>query len=235
MVERNTNMDMEQNLEDVTGFNLRSLRTIRDLFIRPREVFETYQEGTLGRYAPSFKIWISLVGLTFLVLFLLGGADSFYAQYSGDSFRGLLEAADIPEDKFDDFMNVWAEILSIAQMPIVSVFMLLTVPLLKRFNRELSVAARVNIAFAILIPSLVIGFGTLILAKFYHLSMLASMSVTWLTYFVTFFRGTLGWFNNTFPQAFFKSLLYTLALIVIEFVAYLVVIFVTSMITLQQF
>jgi hypothetical protein len=65
--------DLDGAAEDAFGFNFRSLKTLRDLFLRPHVVFESYAARDRLTYTPAIRLWFGLVGLQVLISALWGG------------------------------------------------------------------------------------------------------------------------------------------------------------------
>jgi hypothetical protein len=69
--------DWDDLLEDFFGLNIRAALTIRDLLVRPAEVFTAARTADWkGRYTPTFRVFFSLLALLFLFKFFWTGEDA---------------------------------------------------------------------------------------------------------------------------------------------------------------
>jgi hypothetical protein len=216
MNEGKGSQELERNLEDTVGVSFRAFRTIRDLFIRPNVVFRAYEVGDTKRYTPALKVWFMLQGVYFTFVYFFGGINKAFLDPQGFALGERAKVEGIPPESIDDFIMYWDEVHALIYVPVLATVLLLVIPFLKKFNRELETVSRVNISFAILSPALLINIAALNLTQITPVNDLLVSFATWTSYFLIFFLGAKHWFTNVFPQAFFKSLLFALTLIVIE-------------------
>ena len=73
MTERNKREDLNDAVEDATGFNFRSLRTMSALIATPRRVFEAYVARDRETYTPALRLWLGLIGLQVFISAIWGG------------------------------------------------------------------------------------------------------------------------------------------------------------------
>jgi hypothetical protein len=73
MSEPNKRDDVNDAVEDALGFNFRSVKTLFDLFVRPRRVFESYAARDRVTYTPAIRIFFGLIGLQVLTSVIWGG------------------------------------------------------------------------------------------------------------------------------------------------------------------
>jgi hypothetical protein len=216
MQEGKSNLELEKNLEDTIGVSFRAFRTIRDLFVQPNTVFRAYEEGDTAKYTPTLKIWFMLTSVYFTCVYFLGGVNNVLISEAGQNVDSFAIQLGLKPEDADAFTMFYEEAFVLMYMPVVMLLMLLIIPVLKRFNRELSTVARVNVGFALLIPNLAIG--TLLLAPMHYLS----IDVLWVglvfysVYFITFLRGTKHWFTKGYVSRLLNSLVLCIVLAVLE-------------------
>ncbi|XBQ16029.1 MAG: hypothetical protein ABL308_13865 [Oceanicaulis sp.] len=145
-------------LEDTLGFNLRSLRTLVDLWVRPRRVMETIAARDRDSYTPPVRLFLALIGLQVAISFVWGG-------YGGILERSL---AEIPEEQAETFAMVigddpqaffstYGNIAAVLHAPIVGLFTALSVFVLGRFGARRPFAVNLNLIFAALTAGSVVG------------------------------------------------------------------------------
>ncbi|MHA6288325.1 DUF3667 domain-containing protein [Maricaulis sp. CAU 1757] len=211
--------DLEAISEDALGFNLRSLRTLRDLVIRPAAVMHAYAAGDRETYTPALRIWLGLLGLQFFFAVFSGGYGGLMTreieQEPEQAMAGLLAEVGVDAAAFADRMG---EIMSFLQAPVVGLFTALTIFLLGVWNRELTRTARFNIAFAILSGGSVVGLFLAPVAVLNPGAAAFALPLIGLAYFITFYRGGQGLLASTRTGAAVRGLVHssvTLALVLL--------------------
>jgi hypothetical protein len=215
--------NIQHVVEDATGFNLRSLKTLRDLFIRPNTVFRSYAERDRVTYTPALRLWLGIVGIQVIVSALWGGWAGLLRRQIADATPQVREAYEqVSGGQLDVFIDHYADAANLLQPIIVALFTSLSVFLLGAFNRTLAWSSRFNIAMGILaIGSL----GGLLLMPLMFVpenaslyAMLAIGGVT-LIYFITFLRGAPGVLATTAAGGVVKALIYTAVLVLLVLIA----------------
>ncbi|MEZ5955689.1 MAG: hypothetical protein R3C27_00540 [Hyphomonadaceae bacterium] len=222
MSEPNKREDLNDAVEDAIGFNFRSLRTLFDLFVRPRRVFESYAERDRVTYSPTIRIFFGLIGLQVLVSVLWGGWEGLFTRQieSGPpEARALYEriaGGDLP-----GFISHYADAANFGQPILVALFTSLSVFVLGWFRPQLSWPSRMNIAMGVLCVGTVIGLLSmpLIVSENFTLSVWLGVLGVAAAYFLTIFRGGRGVIADSLGGALGKSLIYTLVLMLLVFLS----------------
>ncbi len=213
--------DLENTIEDALGFNFRSLRTLRDILLKPNKVFKSYADGDRMTYTPALRIWLGLLSLTFLILILAGG----YGELLKDAFKASPESEEslrtIFGDQVEEGIDKTASIATALQAPFVGLLTALSVFILKPFNPNLTLIARLNITFATLSAGTLAGAITsyLIAIGIIPISSILPLFIIWLVYFVTFWRGAPGVLAQTRSGTIVKALIFSLAVIMLVIIA----------------
>jgi len=218
MAEPEKREDLNDAVEDAFGFNFRSLKTLRDLFVRPNAVFAAYAARDRVTYTPALRLWFGLIGLQVLVSALWGGWEGLLTRQieSGDpTTRASFEQ--MAGGNLDAFIGHYAAAASVLQPIIVALFTSLSVFVLGWFRPQLSWPSRLNIAMAVLVAGSVMG-----LLLMPMLAMPAMASWAWLSmalvafvYFITVLRGAPGVLADTAAGVWGKSAIYTIVLMLL--------------------
>ena len=75
---------LEDVLDEVLSFNYRSLRTLRDIFLRPGTVALAFLDGDRKRYTPPMRVWFGVLTWMFLLSMVWGGWGEIIWRISGD-------------------------------------------------------------------------------------------------------------------------------------------------------
>jgi len=218
MAEPEKREDLNDAVEDAFGFNFRSLKTLRDLFVRPNAVFASYAARDRVTYTPALRLWFGLIGLQVLVSALWGGWEGLLTRQieSGDpTTRASFEQ--MAGGDLDTFIRHYAGAASVLQPIIVALFTALSVFVLGWFRPQLSWPSRLNIAMGVLVAGSVMG---LVLMPILAMPALASwawlsMVLVGLVYFITMLRGAPGVLADTTAGAWGKSIIYTIVLMLL--------------------
>lgn len=141
-------------VEDIAGLNLRGLRTLRDLFIRPRQVFRAARESDWGgRYTPSIRLVFSLLILMTLLRFLWASEDSLMtAVFQQSLVRAGLEPA-VAEVETARVFNAY-----VTAFPVVVILLhFLAASLLRVWGAGERTATRVRLYFLAITPNMSIS------------------------------------------------------------------------------
>lgn len=213
--------ELNDAVEDALGFNFRSVKTIVDLFVRPRRVFESYAARDRVSYTPAIRLFFGLVGLQVLVSALWGGWERVITlQFEGvdPASRAQLEelVGDLPM-----FISHYADAVSFLQPIVVALFSSLSVFVLGWLRPQLSWPSRLNIAMGVLTAGTVIGLLCMPFLGVPGLQnwMWIATPLVALTYFLTTARGARGVIADSFGGIIGKSLAYTLALMLLVMIA----------------
>ncbi len=207
---------MEDTAESVLGLNFRSLRTLRDLFLKPKTVFQAYAEGDRVSYTPAIRIWLGLIGLQIVFSVFWGGYGELFARSLENSDP---QSIALLEETFNrplpEIAEVYGKVTSFLFAPTIGLMTALSVFVLSAFRKGLPWPGRFNITFGILSAGSVLGLLSLPL-----LGSVTSVT-TWVTvvifavYVITFYRGSRGIFYETVGGGLAKAVVYGLSLIVL--------------------
>lgn len=122
--------------EDVTGFGVAELRTLKDLVLRPHTVLEAWmQAGPTGGglYARPLRLYLALCGFMTLILFVKGG-DTQISALPPEVLQSLADQAGKSVDAFVADAENW---YSVALIPVSCAFYaLVSIPLLRWWDPE---------------------------------------------------------------------------------------------------
>ncbi len=217
---------VQDAVEDVFGFNFRSLKTLRDLFVRPNAVFRAYAERDRVSYTPALRLWLGLLGAQFLVALFGGGYKKLirnsFEQQSADV---IATYEDVTGGRMDEFLDIYADAMSLAQPFVIGLASSLSVFLLAAFRRGMAWSARLNIAMAVLSAGSVAGILATPITMTEGLPAIVVFATTIpvvAMYFITFVRGSPGVLADTTGGAWVKGGLFSLALIGLLVIGYVV-------------
>jgi hypothetical protein len=222
MGEPNKREDLNDAVEDALGFNFRSLKTLFDLFVRPRRVFEAYAARDRVTYSPAIRIFFGLIGLQVLTSVLWGGWEGMLTRQieAGPAdVRAIYErvsGGDLP-----GFIKHYADAANFGQPILVALFTSLSVFVLGWFRPTLSWPSRLNIAMAVMSVGTVIGLLSmpLIVSDNFMAAVWLGTGAVAIAYFLTIFRGGRGVIADSFGGVLSKSLIYTTVLMLLVFLA----------------
>jgi|GEM_PF-3363906 len=75
---------LEDVLDEVLSFNYRSLRTLRDIFLRPGTVARTFLSGDRDTYTPTMRVWFGVLTWMFVLSMIWGGWGEIIWRASSD-------------------------------------------------------------------------------------------------------------------------------------------------------
>jgi len=222
MNEPNKRNDVNDAVEDALGFNFRSLKTLLDLFARPRRVFEAYAARDRVTYTPAIRIFFGLIGLQVVTSVIWGGWQGLIKRQieaGPENVRVLY--TEISGGNLDAFIGHYADALGFGQPILVALFTSLSVFVLGWFRPQLSWSSRMNIAMGVLSVGTVIGMLSmpLITSENFMGALWIGMVAVAIAYFVTIARGAQGVIADSFAGVVGKSLIYTIVLMLLVFLA----------------
>jgi len=218
VTEYNKRQDLSEAVEDVVGFNFRSLRTLWDLIARPNRVFTAYAARDRATYAPALRIWLGLIGLQVFISAIWGGWEGVMRhqfQAGSPEVRGVYEQ--ISGGRTDEFFSHYGDSMGVAHPILVGGMTTLSVFVLGWFRKGLSWPARLNIAMGVLAAGSVVGLilmPLVVLPQFFQYSWAPSLAIV-LAYFLTFLRGAPGVLADTTFGAWIKAFIYALLLMLL--------------------
>lgn len=222
MSEPNKREDLNDAVEDALGFNFRSLKTLFDLFVRPRRVFESYAARDRVTYTPAIRIFFGLIGLQVLTSVLWGGWEGMLTRQIETGPPEVRAAyMDISGGNLAAFISHYADAANFGQPILVALFTSLSVFVLGWFRPQLSWPSRMNIAMGVMSVGTLIGLLSMpmIVSDNMTLAIWLGTAGVAVAYFLTIFRGAQGVIADSFSGALGKSLIYTVALMMLVFLA----------------
>ncbi|MFN3463069.1 MAG: hypothetical protein ACK4X1_03250 [Terricaulis sp.] len=214
--------DLNDAVEDALGFNFRSLKTLFDLFVRPRRVFESYAARDRVTYTPAIRIFFGLIGLQVLTSVIWGGWEGLLTRQIESSPTNVRATyVEISGGNLDGFISHYADAANFGQPILVALFTSLSVFVLGWFRPQLSWPSRLNIAMGVMCVGTFVGLLSMPLIASDNLMLaiwIGSLGVA-VAYFSTIFRGGRGIIADSFAGTLSKSLIYTLVLMMLVFVA----------------
>ncbi len=140
-------------LEDMFGLNIKGLKTLWICFINPKRYYQAaWSTDWEGKYTPSFRLWFTIMAITFFFQFFWGGHDSSMIE----SFANQIEKN--PNPLPDGVSPKTAAIVfskwSLGFLPIANAITLLTLSgIYFAWNRKTPFTVRQRNIFATIIPS----------------------------------------------------------------------------------
>lgn len=218
MTERNKREDLNDAVEDATGFNFRSLRTMWTLITAPSRVFESYVARDRETYTPALRLWLGLIGLQVFISAVWGGWEGIIRRQvavSAPDVQALYER--MAQGRPDEFFKHYGDAMGVTHPILVGGMTALSVFVLGWFRKGLSWPARLNIAMGVLTVGSVIGLAMMPMLVIPELQRWAiySTPLIFIAYFLTFLRGAPGVLADTGLGAFVKALIYAFVLLLL--------------------
>jgi len=233
MAEPEKHSELQSAVEDVVGFNFRSLKTLRDLFVRPNTVFRSYAARDRVTYTPALRLWAGVLGISVLVSALWGGWPGIMRRQI-ESLDPNTRAiyVELSQGRMDEFIGHYGDAMNVLHPIVVGLFTLLSIFALKAFNNDLPWTARLNIAMGILTVGSLIG---LLLMPFYMLTehealrTFGTSALIAAAYMITFVRGAPGVLARGAAGAWAKGAGFALLLLLLMALAGMVLGIITTL------
>lgn len=218
MTDEEKSTDLQNTVEDALGLNFRSLKTLRDLFLKPNTVFRAYAERGNSDYTPSLRLWFGLVGVQVIISTLWGGWSGQIRRQietAGPEVQELYER--LTGGNLDAFYSHYGNAIGLLQPIAVAVFSGISVFMLRWFNPSLSWPSRLNIAMGVLVTGTAVGLVmmTVLMVTGLQQLLLPGTLIIAAVYFQTFLRGAPGVLAETQAGAFQKAAAYAALLLVL--------------------
>jgi hypothetical protein len=215
---QNNRDDVSHAVEDATGFNFRSLRTLWDLVVRPNRVFLSYATRDRNAYTPALRLWFGLIGLQVLVSAIWGGWEGLMRRQIENSDPAAAELYEqISGNRLDAFLGHYGDAMGVAHPILIGGFSALSVFLLGLFRKGLAWPSRLNIAMGVLVAGSIVGLvlmPVMSLPQFTQWMWAPPLIIT-AAYFITFLRGAPGVLADTTAGSWIKAVIYALVLILL--------------------
>lgn len=215
---------VDDTLEDAFGVNLRALRTLKDLVIRPNTVFKSYAANDRVTYTPSIRLFVGLIALQILISVLWGGyGGMLLSQWQQPHVDGQAL-----ENLFGAPLEVVAEHYGNAapflHATVVGIFTALSAFLVGAFNKSLGWVARLNITFSVLTGGTIVGLLVMIMAALSDTLAYINWTplIILIAYWIFFVRGAPGVLAETRLGAALKGALFSFVTMIYVMIAGLV-------------
>lgn len=177
-------------LEETLGFNLRSLRTLADLWIRPRTVMDAVIARDTVRYTPMVRLFLALIGVQIAASVLWGGyggvLERALADLDAESGAGL---AALAGESPDAFFSTYGNLAAVLHAPLVGAFTALSVFVLSAFGPRRGLAVNLNLVFATLTAGSIVGLALMAFLLVESRPPSWSVFIIGAAYFLTWLRG----------------------------------------------
>lgn len=129
--------------DDIAGFGLPSLRTLRDVLLRPEAIVAAMEAGGPtggGRYSTPLRFFVAINGVGMLIFFLFGGIKgALRSAWPEDLIERLASQAGKSVDAYVADFDQWS---SMTIVPFVGIAIAVAiVPLVRVWTRGLWIAA----------------------------------------------------------------------------------------------
>lgn len=212
--EHETKRERSELLEETLGFNLRSVRTLADLWIRPQAVMNAIMARDRTTYTPMVRLFLALIGLQVAVSVVWGGYGGLIARgFETMPENQLATLTELIGRPLDEFVTIFGNIAAVLHAPIVAGATALSVLLLSRFGERRAFAVNLNLVFAVLTAGSMLGLILLFLLAMTDLNPALNTVLIAAAYFVTWLRGMPAAIASTMQGRVVKSLVLSLTMI----------------------
>ncbi len=212
--------DREDLIEDTLGFNLRSVKTLYALLVRPRPVMQAIIERDRERYTPMIRLFLGLMGVQVAVSVIWGGHAGILEQsMSRFSAQQLQDIQTLLGRPLDEFYAIFGRIVGFLQPLLIGLFTAASVLVLRSIGDQRPFSVNLNLMFATLNAGSMIGLALMIPLTRLGFGWSIGMGLVMLGYFQAFFRGMPESIIGTGLKRWGYSLLMTLVLIILILIA----------------
>ena len=221
-----TEIGREEFLEDVFGFNIRSVRSIWTLIKNPAAYFKAARiPNWQDKFTPSIRLMLGIAAITMALQFFWAKPYGGYVEYYNTAYQNALDQGmaaaghpvDVSQIDFRDNIVATLERMNIYYLPLYIIILSLFAWIYRAWGEKLPFIIRQRFVFAIGIPASIFGLIWLILT-----SLFSAKSFEWLVYsqaplliiliFITALRGPFGHMRK--GEAIGRSLVTTLCFII---------------------
>lgn len=191
--------------DDVFGLNIRSFKSLWQSFKSPKPYFRSaFSLDWENRFTPAFRLWFSLITITFFLQFIWAGSNSGTLQ----SAINQIEAIGSIPDQFSA-EKIAKEYLrwTYGLLPFILAFCLfILASIYKAWGEKLSFAVRQRKLFITILPSTFITIFTTMATGFTTDKQLLNIAV--LSYFINFILDSLTAYRGAFHVTTFVGKLW---------------------------
>lgn len=203
-------------IEDAFGFSIRSLRLVRDIFVRPDAVIRAALARDRSFYASPFRVWFGLLSLQFFIALLYGGMKEILVASDARQGGKMVEALEKLHRDPDAVFGLFDQIVSIAHIPAAAIGSIPAIFVLKGLasDKSFGFARHLQAHFAFLCAPAAVAVIFLPIV-FWRVDMSSyAPALQWLVLAIAFWRGGAGAYHATRVGAVVKSQVYGLAIAV---------------------
>ena len=204
--------EIDNTLEDAFGVNLRALKTLKDILLRPAVVFASYAANDRVTYTPAIRLFVGLIAVQIATSVIWGGYSGLLlSQWENMPAQNIQNIETLLGGTLNQVAEHYGNAAPFLHATVVGAFTALSAFLIGAFNKSLSWVARLNITFGILTGGTVVGLVLMLVAAL--TDNMASISwaplVIFLAYWLFFVRGAPGTLANTMTGAYGKGLIFS--------------------------
>lgn len=198
-------------LDDLFGMNIKGLKTIWALLVRPADYFKAAKTPEwMNRYTPSFRVWFGITALTAAMKFLWAGEGSAMLELYTQQMQMIADEVAVqaePNGKYFDMSAFDAKAsanyllkYTFLISPFALIFLMgLLAWVYRAWGEKLSYIVRLRYCFAIIITGSAFGFVTAFLGKVFTGPVFATLTWAMLAimfglYFFTAYKGAYAHF-----------------------------------------
>lgn len=225
---------LEDVLDEVLSFNYRSLRTFRDIFLRPGRVAETFASGDRATYTPTMRVWFGVVSWLFLLSVIWGGFGELILRTSDASGDVLGQFVVEGRRDMDAMTGAISTMAGLLYIPFNSLLILLGVHVLRAFNRSLTFIQTMQCYFVPVTALAVSSTVFVVASAFDPGALVIAPAVNYLVFFLIGFQVVHRVFAKSVLGALGRSLVLTFVVLVLSTFATLLTFFVSIVYALVQ-
>ncbi|MCA8899929.1 MAG: hypothetical protein KDA53_01625 [Hyphomonas sp.] len=139
--------------EDLFGLNIRGVKSVYTLWVRPRRYFEAAQTPDWGgKFTPSIRLWLSFFAIfAALKFWWLGSSDGMTGAYAAGFAQAGLQ---LPAGMTYEEVGAEAVLLVFGMVPFLQMFAMLLLALFYPFwGRPMTLTLRQRYLFGVILPS----------------------------------------------------------------------------------
>lgn len=187
-------------IEDVFGLNVRGLKTLSQLFVGPREVFESARVTDWhSRYTPTLRLTFSIITVFMLLSFFWAAEDgAMYQTILAQLEEAAARKPDMPEPTL--VLDAYFAAYSFAYPFVYMILHSVIASLIWFWGPGTRWVARIRLYFGLLAVGMFFALVTIIFIPFvstemFSLYSLIGMTIGFLAYIVTYMRGVAGTYS----------------------------------------
>lgn len=188
-------------IEDVFGLNVRGLKTLGQLFVGPKKVFESARVSDWhSRYTPTLRLTFSIITVFMLLSFFWAAEDgAMYQRILAVLEQSAAENPDMPDPTI--VLNAYFAAYSFAYPFVYMILHTLIGSLIWLWGPGMGWVTRIRLYFSLLAVGMFFALLTILFIPFvstemFSLYSLIGMTIGFLAYSVTYVRGLAGTYST---------------------------------------